>query len=433
MTNSSLNVAIIGAGISGLTLALTLNQQSIKCAIYETREAPLNIGWHLLIVPNGLKVLAKLGVYDALQKKGFNFDNIYFQDAESKRIIETVEYGNLEKYGFHSMRISRFSLLEELLVAVKEKSIPIHFNKSFDHVVSETKDDVTWQFKDGSVETASLLIGADGIHSSVRSHLNPGLKPIFCSMAGIIGTIPTTQLDLPKGDLVNLNAASNINPMPLGIMVHRLGAFFMMPQLHNGEEIGILVQRRMTEPIRRSDVDADYIRSLFRENSERFPTIVQNAVRDIPDDGLNIWPFYQIPRLEHWTSAKTLGGFGRVIIVGDSAHAVAPVSGQGVNQALEDVYLIALVLGRLHTSGHSPRNEEFEQALFQWQNFRQKRVDHVMELNKQMDLRRAPKALDDNDDSKEELLDLGVMFSWLFNVDYDNAADDCMKGLIFST
>jgi 2-polyprenyl-6-methoxyphenol hydroxylase-like FAD-dependent oxidoreductase len=198
MATSTLDVAIIDAGLSGLALALALHQQSIKCTIYEAREAPLNVGGGLMLVPNGLKVLEKLGVYHPLKRKGYNFDRIYFQDAESRRILETIEYGDVERYGFRALRIYRYTVLQELLAAVNEKSIPIYFNRRFDHVISETEDNVTWQFKDESIETASLLIGADGIHSTVRSYLSPGLKPAFASMAAIVAAVPTAQLELPE-------------------------------------------------------------------------------------------------------------------------------------------------------------------------------------------------------------------------------------------
>ncbi|TVY91794.1 FAD-dependent urate hydroxylase [Lachnellula willkommii] len=429
MAASTLNVAIIGSGLSGLALALTLHQQSIPCTIYEAGESPFNTGGGLMLPANGLKILDKLAVYEPLRKRGYSFDRIYLQVGE--RILEAVDYGGLERYG---LRAYRFIVLEELLAAVKEKSIPIHFNRRFNHIISETESDVTWQFKDGSTETASLLVGADGIHSTVRSYLAPNIKPVFASMVAIVAAVPTAQLELPSApeatSATDLNAASNICPLPTDIIVPRLGAFVIAPQTHNGDEVMITVQRPMTIEGRWADIDADkdYLRSLFRQNSEHFPSVVQNAVRDIPSDQLNIWPFYNIPRLERWTSAKTQGGFGWVIIVGDNAHALPPSAGQGVNQAFEDVYLLGRVLGRLG-SGRNASNEILQQALFGWQSFRQARVDRVLELNRQMDLRRMPKAPGATEEKEEELLDIAAMYDWLFNIDFEKAVDEFLKGL----
>ena len=332
MDQPALRVAIIGAGLSGLVLALALHDQSIDCSIYEARDEPLNVGGGLMLTPNGLKVLDQLGIYDSLHKIGYTFNNIYFQDADSGQIIETIEYGNLKRYGFPALRVYRHTVLQELLAKVQEKSIPIQFGRRFAKIVSETKDDVTWQFTDGSTATASLLIGADGIHSSVREYLVPDLKPVFTSMAAILAAIPTAQLQLPRADLADLNnAALNIHPLPVGIVVPKVGAFVIAPQIFDGSEVMITVQRPMTEVAdgRWANLDADKaaLTAHFRQNSDRFPPIVQNAVREIPHTHLKIWPFYQIPHIERWTSVKNHGGYGRVIILGDSAHALPPSAG----------------------------------------------------------------------------------------------------------
>ena len=434
MDDSALDVAIIGAGLSGLALALALHQHSIPCSIYEARDAPLDVGGGLMLHPNGLKVLNKLGIYGALKKRGYSFDRIYFQDAASNRILETVEVGNVERYGIGAIRAYRFAVLEELLAAVKAKSIPIHFSRKFEKIVSETEDNVTWQFTDGSAETASVLIGADGIHSTVRSYLTPGLRPTFMSMAAIVAAVPTAQLELPEKNLADLNNPSNKHPLPGGIVSPGAGAIVIAPQTFSGDEVVITVQRPMSKDAGTSwtEINADkaHLTSLFRQNIERFPPIVQNAVRHIPHEKLFIWPFYQLPRLERWTSAKTQGGRGRVVILGDSAHALPPSAGQGVNQAFEDVYTFAGVLGRLlQRRGGKPTNAQLQQALFAWQTSRQMRIDFVLEMNRQMDLRRMPKkpGAPEQNEQEEKRLDLREMHGFLFNIDFEEAIDECMK------
>ena len=435
MASSDLNVAIIGAGPSGLALALALHQQSIKCSIYETRDAPENVGATIMLLPNGLKVLEGLGLRKSLQKQGFNFDQAYFQDAESGRVLETINFGSIEKYGTQATRMYRYQVLEEMLAAAKEKSIPIQYGRQFDHVVSEAANEVTWQFSDGTTESASLLVGADGIHSTVRRYLAPEAIPKFSSMAAIIAAVPTAQLQLPAQELAHLDASTNKHPLPGGIIVPGAGAFVIMPQGLAGEEVTITVQRPMTEAAEKrwEDVNADkaFLIDQMRQNVDRFPPVVQNAVSTIAPNSVNIWPFYQVPRLDHWTSAGTPGGHGRVLVLGDAAHALPPSAGQGINQAFEDAYILARVLGRLCASPTGPpSNALLEKALSEWQKFRQARVDRVSELNRQMDLRRMPKAQQASaalSTEEVEKMDLSVMYDWLFNVDFEKAVEECLR------
>ena len=438
MGRSNFHVAIVGAGLSGLALALALDQQSINCTIYEARDSPLNIGGALMLTPNGLKVLNRLGIYKSLCKKGFNFDCIYLQDTGSGSIIETYEYGNQERYGFRALRVYRHILLQELLAKVQEKSIPIHFNHRFAKVVSETEEDVAWEFANGNKATASLLVGADGIHSTVRKHVAPGIKPTFVSMAAIVAAIPTAQLELPAGDLADLNAESNVQPLPAGIVVPKMGAFVIAPQTFDGDEVMITVQRHMAPREHWADLNADKeaLRTLLRQNTEHYPPIVRNAVRDIPSAQLYVWPFYQIPRLERWTSAQVPGGHGRVVILGDSAHALPPPAGQGVNQAFEDIYMVALMLGLLYAktaSGGSVSStdpQQLQHVLYAWQSFRQARIDRVLNLNRQMDLRRLPAEPGaENRETEEGRVSMNPDFDWLFKIDFDAAVAECMESM----
>ena len=178
-----------------------------------------------------------------------------------------------------------------------------------------------------------LLVGADGIHSTIREYVAPGIKPSFVSMAAIIAAIPTHQLELETSACGDLTAKSNAYPLPGGIVVPEYGAFVIAPQTFEGDEVMITVQRPMEPREHWAELEADKeaLRALLWQNSEHYPPIVRNAVRNIPSEGLHVWPFHQVPCLERWTSDH-----GRVIILGDGAHAHAPSTGQGANQAFED-------------------------------------------------------------------------------------------------
>lgn len=397
------SVKIIGAGLSGLTLALALHHQNISTTIYESRPAPLNIGGAVMLSPNALRILDALGLYTTLRTKGYNFDTLQFRDT-SDTLLETYEFGSVEKYGYQALRIYRHVLIDALVDALREKGIEVVYGKKFERVVEDTAEGVKFAFADGTTETATLLVGADGIHSKVRRHLYPDLTPQFIHMAGITAAVPTAQLKLPEGYHIPVTITSP----------H--GAFVIAPQEIDGSEVLIGKQRRLTEQDaagweKTAEAKDDAVRFLQADN-EHFPEIVKNATAEISTKKLNIWPFYVVPRLEQWASPTK-----RVVIVGDAAHAIPPSAGQGINQAFEDVYMLALLLGK---SG----GENMGDALGFWQAYRQERVDRVLALNKQIDLRRMP-----SDDKvvggyEREEFELG----WLYKPDFQGVVEEWVAG-----
>lgn len=432
MSSSELEIAIIGAGLSGLSLALALDKHNIRCTLYEGRDAPLDTGGGLMLFPNGLKVLQTIDVYESLLEHAYPFDHAYVQNGLTGEIMQSIENGSIPKYGMHAVRILRYTLLDQLLTQVRKRNIPIHFNRRYSHVVTETKEEVTWQFDDGSSGKASILVGADGIHSSVRKYLAPDVKPIYQGFITLVGAVPTVQLGLPKEDFKNLNDPKNKFPMPGGIVVPQFGAFVAAPQTKSGDQLMITVMRAFPQEPERwrpIDDDKDRLRSMFRENSDKFPQVVRNALSDIPAKQLRVWPAYTMPLLEHWTSAKTgAGPKGRVVIIGDAAHALPPSSGQGVNQAFEDIYTFAAVLGSL---GGSPSSEHLQRALRGWQQLRQERIDGVLRLNKHMETLRMPaSALAQQGittDPETLKANLSKEYHEIFKLDLDEAARECQR------
>jgi 2-polyprenyl-6-methoxyphenol hydroxylase-like FAD-dependent oxidoreductase len=270
---SAPNIAIIGSGLSGLSLALALHQQNIPCTVYESRSAPLNIGGAVMLSPNALKVLDALGVYERVRVKGYNFETLEYKNG-SGRLLEVYEFGGKEKYGYAALRIYRHVLINELLGMLKEKSIPIVFGNKFTRVLKETEKGVTWEFQDGTTQSADILVGADGIHSTVRRYLYPDLKPAFTGMAGITAAVPTEQLKIPAGYHI-----------PVTIMTPH-GGFVIAPQQIDGSEVLIGTQKRVGEGHDKAGwdlfmADKDALVKFLQEGAENFPEMVRNAVSHI--------------------------------------------------------------------------------------------------------------------------------------------------------
>ncbi|EXJ86825.1 hypothetical protein A1O3_03779 [Capronia epimyces CBS 606.96] len=428
-------VAIIGAGLSGLTLALALDQQGIRATVYESRPAPLNIGGAVMLSPNALKVLDALGLYRHVHDRGFNFDLLEMQQV-SGEVIETYEFGGLEKYGYQASRIYRHELIEILLSEIQSRGIPVKYGRKYSRVVEETAAQVVWESTDGTVSRASWLVGADGIHSSVRKYLYPALTPKFTGMVGISAAVPASQVTGAKP------FAKITHPLTIVSKNKEKGAFVMAPQKVDGSELFIGKQRRMAELTRdgwdRFLADKDGLVKFLREDAEAFGEVGVTATQDIPHDKVNVWPFYVIPKLDAWASENR-----RVVILGDAAHAIPPSAGQGINQAFEDVYMFSLLLAASTGNGGggggggsggdggsgSGGVVGFEPALAFWQDYRQDRINKVLELNKQIDLRRLPKPAQKEHEHEEVEVVAPQEFdlTWLYEPDFRAEVETWIK------
>ncbi|PYI03209.1 FAD/NAD(P)-binding domain-containing protein [Aspergillus sclerotiicarbonarius CBS 121057] len=396
------NVAIIGAGLSGLALALALHQQGIPCTIYEARSAPLNIGGAIMLSPNALRILDHLGVYTRILPEAYSFDHLYFRSADDTP-LDTYEFGSVSKYNYQGMRIYRHILIRELSAMVHDAGILIHYQKKFSHVRAESPTDVTWEFVDGTSASATCLVGADGIHSNVRKYLYPDLEPHFTNAVGVTAAIPTSQLGL---------TSEPPYPLPVTILNPKHGAFVLAPQHPTGSVCLIGRQKHspnLTRPQWTSlltSPDKKWCLDFLRENTSSYPEIVQRAVSTIDIETINIWPFYVVPKLGSWRSEG-----GRVVVLGDAAHAIPPSAGQGVNQAFEDIFTFSLVVGRCGGGG----NGRLARGLKVWQKGRQERVDRVLGLNAQIDRRRMPRRPGEEDvKGEEEPFEL----EWLYKPDF---------------
>lgn len=397
MTSNN-KVAIIGAGLSGLALALALHKQSIQCTIYESRSASLDIGGAVMLSPNALRILDALDVYKKIRPRGFEFTNLYFY---TDKPLDSYEFGNREKYQYDALRIYRYELIDALLATIKEKGIPIEYGKKFTRVLTESETEVTWEFEDGQTGRAACLVGADGIHSRVRKYLYPDLEPQFINVVAVTAAVPTSQLQ-----------GTDAFKLPVTIMNPKHGAFVIAKQLPDGSEVLIGKQKRAAELDRdawnKLLNDKQWCVDFLRRGTETFPEIVQSAVSNISLDKINLWPFYVVPKLDTWASEHS-----RVVILGDAAHAIPPSAGQGINQAFEDVYIYSLILAKC-------QQHNLEQGLKVWQKGRQERIDRVLDLNAQIDARRMPKdpqsAPSDSDTKPFDL-------AWLYSPDFDEMAE----------
>jgi 2-polyprenyl-6-methoxyphenol hydroxylase-like FAD-dependent oxidoreductase len=289
-------IAIIGGGIGGLTAALALRQSGFEAEVFEQAPALLDVGAAIAIWPNAMRVLEQLQLSEKILEKA--------------GVIKEIRW--LDRYGFLINRVSiaktavavhRADLQATLLHSLPEKSI--HLDHNFVNY-KQRSDKMIVTFTNGDWAEADFLIGADGIHSDVRSQFLKDGNPIdrgYTVWRGISPFIPT---QIPPATAVEIHGRGRrfgIGPVGLG----RTGWWATA----NASETGDLMS-----------LFADWYQPVL-ELIEATPTksILKTAAMD--RDPINNW------------------GTGLMTLLGDAIHPTTPNLGQGGCLAMEDALALA--------------------------------------------------------------------------------------------
>jgi 2-polyprenyl-6-methoxyphenol hydroxylase-like FAD-dependent oxidoreductase len=326
-----------------------------------------------MLSPNALRALDSLGAYERLLDKALHFDKLHFKNDKNET-TDIYYFGSKTIYGYQAIRIMRKELLDELLGMLRERNVPVYFNSALatvDYDCPDPNTKVEFTFTNGQRASASLLIGADGIHSTVRSTFLPEAQPTYAGILGISCVVQRSQLRIP--DDYGLPAIAMGKP----------GAFLLVPQKPDGSELYVGAQRLFSElddwnSLRK---DKQKLYNMLHENQTEWPDIVQSALEAMSPDRMGFWAFYSLPPLSSWLSKSK-----RVILVGDAAHAIPPTVGQGANQAIEDVCALAYLLSKLSPEVH------LDEAAALWQAYRQERIQKILNLTQQMNAKRLPES-----------------------------------------
>ncbi|KAK2672883.1 hypothetical protein RAB80_010426 [Fusarium oxysporum f. sp. vasinfectum] len=325
-------VAIIGAGLGGTALALALHRQSIQCRIFEARSANSDIlSSGVTLTPNGCRVLDELGILSRLQDKSYICEYTVTKDADDKTLRKTrlASHGT---YAHPCYRLYRLTLLQEMKMALAERNIPIFYDMKFEKIISDTPEGVVFQVGDRT-ERAAMMIGSDGIHSTLRRHITD-LSPVYTNLLCVYGHIPTESVEWPDRDFA---AGCTILGKP--------GSLFMVPEVADGSDLMIGTQFAYPEADRKGwealASDPASLSALLRKDYDQWHDTARRAIDELckRPESILCWPFYAMPKLHSWSSSS-----GNFIMIGDAAHAMPASSGQGVNQALEDAFSLAKIL-----------------------------------------------------------------------------------------
>jgi 2-polyprenyl-6-methoxyphenol hydroxylase-like FAD-dependent oxidoreductase len=166
--------------------------------VYESRPENYDQGGGVMLSPNALRVLDSVGVYQRARTRSFSFDILAFKDGNNHTTDEYY-FGSEKIYGYPAIRIMRRELLDEMKAMLRERKIPIYYNSKLSAIIADGPEEVTFAFENGHTASAPLLVGADGIHSTVRRSFLPQVRPVYAGFMGIHSVVERAQVCIPEG------------------------------------------------------------------------------------------------------------------------------------------------------------------------------------------------------------------------------------------
>ncbi|MFV8827498.1 FAD-dependent oxidoreductase [Alkalihalobacterium sp. APHAB7] len=324
----SRNAIIIGGGIAGTAMALFLKRAGITSAIYEAYPKRDDIGGGLQLAPNGMNVLASLGLADKVIEHGTIATEMRFLNQKGK-ILGKINRGLTEKYAQPAVNISRSALHKVLVEEVERKGIVIHYNKKLVNITDGSGKQAAAEFADGSTAEGDIVIGADGIRSKTREIILPDApKPDFTGMQWIAGFVPQTEVPLIDEEDHKL------------YMIFGMKGFFGYGNFSRKDAIigwwyNIVKEQELTKE-ELGEVANQEVRNELLEICKGWNGPVEELIKKTPK--LIRGNVHDIQSLPSWHNNR------RAVLIGDAAHAVSPNSGQGASLALEDASYLAKLL-----------------------------------------------------------------------------------------
>jgi 2-polyprenyl-6-methoxyphenol hydroxylase-like FAD-dependent oxidoreductase len=346
MTAKARSALVIGGGISGPVMALALQKAGIESTIYEAYEqAPQGPGGGMSIAPNGLAALDVLALGDQVRAAGVPMTGIVLQDWAGRRL---GEFGNAR--GVAPMRfIMRADLQRVLLQEARRCGIRIERGKRLTRI-DEGSAGICARFADGTEASADIVIGADGIRSTVRALIDPQAPaPQYAGLISFGARLQDSGFPSTDGKM-NMSFGKR--------------GFFGYQIFDDGSVswfVNLPRRSTMTASEAKRTAAADWIALLSEAFAEDRTPARDFISRTKPAELVIVGPVENMPKVPKWSR-------GRMVLIGDAAHAPSSSSGQGASLAIESAIELAQCL----------RDLPVERALVAYEALRRPRVERVI-------------------------------------------------------
>jgi salicylate hydroxylase len=384
--SSRLRAAILGGGIGGLAAACALASRGIDVTVFEQAAALGEVGAGVFIYPNSLRQLERIGLGDALAAVGARVGSgseYYRMDGSLVGpILTTDSSGWNGMYGMH-----RADLLNTLAAMLPTGSIRAGYRCVG---LEQSADAAQLQFANGETAQADIVIAADGIQSVLQKYVVAPTPPEYSGVRAYRGLLPRDKVP---------GWREEAHQVWMGDRKH-----FMVFPVRSGRllnYVGFVPTKDQTVESWSAVGDRDEFAAFFDGWDPRVVGLLEKV------ETCFWWGLYDRRPLNSWTS-------GRLVLLGDAAHAMLPHLGQGANQAIEDGVALAVLL-----EGREPA--EVPDILPRYEKLRRVRTDLIQAEARQNGLR-----FDSRYESLEqrdrEIANSAVFRKSLYDYDVEKAA-----------
>ncbi len=314
-----MKIGILGAGIAGLSTAISLKLAGFDVDLYERHSAVQEIGAGIVCWPNASFVLEQIGVLDQLAKKSGHLSKMkrFSSTGETLGVLDIQRLSELMKYPSYS--IIRKDLMNILIERATALGINIYYDYRVTKITTSDSGLAKVHFSNDKTIFPDIVIGADGrMNSLARKYVNGNNKPVYQKFINWIGVFESQDelfTELSVADYWGMGERFGIVP------VSKTKAYWA-----GGVHSEMVCER---EP----DKYRDELKIIFDE----WPSNIPRIIRDTPLLSINKIYVHDHDPINVWHK-------NNLLVLGDAAHSPLPTSGQGACQALEDAWHITKCL-----------------------------------------------------------------------------------------
>jgi salicylate hydroxylase len=315
-----MRIIVIGAGIGGLAAALTLARSGFEVAVYEQASELREVGAGVQISPNATRILHRLGLEEPLRRYGVRPRAGVIRRWDDGREISRQPLADVceRNYGAPYYHFHRAELLDVLSAAVPKGVV--HLDHRFVGL-TQREGRVEVRFQNGATDNADVIVGADGIHSTVREAIIGKESPHFSGHVAYRGLVPASRVEQLG---IELAACSWWGPE------HHFVHYFVGAGARYLNWVAVTPGEWRIESWTARGEIADALKE-FDGWHPQVRAMIASA------ETTNRWALYDRDPLPRWS-------VGRVTLMGDAAHAMLPYMAQGAVQSIEDAAVLAKCL-----------------------------------------------------------------------------------------